>query len=476
MGIDNTAVTEVDGLRRSLGLRTVISTSAGLTFASSTFLVVVQVAHDLVGDAAWIPILIAGLLCCLAAAAFSELNGMYPSAAGISLYIRRAFGVRAALLTSLTYVSVITVVVGTEAYVLSHVLTEAIPAIKPPVWILLMLTVASAANLYNLRVAGRLQDVVTYSVICSIVTMSLIALSHVQFHVPAPLHTGGAMPVFNAVGLAVFLFVGFEWVTPLADEVKQPRSIPIGMFIALALLVTVYSLLSVSMFAYPSLRGPLFGTEAHREAIPHVIFAKAALGDAGRWCMIITSLFMSLTTFNAGLMGVSRLIYSLAQDHALPSRLRQLSARFGTPSAAVLAVYVIALVVSFAVYFTQRYIILVNLAAATESFIYAFAAASVVALRLKESDKVRPYRMWGGLALPILTAIVFTAVGLGVFAAASSEYWGAAVLLVMFIAGWAVYIHLVVMPRRARMEAEAAAKRGSRRPSRRPPTNATPLE
>ena len=56
-------------LKRGIGLRTVVSTSAGLTFASSTFLVVVQIACYLAGDSAWIAITIAGLLCLLAAAA-----------------------------------------------------------------------------------------------------------------------------------------------------------------------------------------------------------------------------------------------------------------------------------------------------------------------------------------------------------------------------------------------------------------------
>src|SRR5450432_2758500 len=103
MGVEPAA--DTSGLRRSLGLRTVVSTSAGLTFASSTFLVVVFIAYYLVGDTAWIPILIAGCLCALAAAAFSELNGMYPSASGIRLYIQRAFGKKAALVASLTYMS-----------------------------------------------------------------------------------------------------------------------------------------------------------------------------------------------------------------------------------------------------------------------------------------------------------------------------------------------------------------------------------
>ncbi len=58
-----------------------------------------------------------------------------------------------------------------------------------------------------------------------------------------------------------------------------------------------------------------------------------------------------------------------------------MSTRFSTPDRAVLVVYVVALVVSALVYWTQRFVLLVNLAAATEAFIYAVAAASVIALR-----------------------------------------------------------------------------------------------
>lgn len=459
-------------LKRSIGLRTVVSTSAGLTFASSTFLVVVQVANYLAGDAAWIAILIAGLLCALAAACFSELNGMWPSVNGIRLYIHRAFGEKISLVTALTYMSVVTLVVGTEAYVLSHVLNFAFPAISPPWWIFLMLTIATAVNFRGIKVAGAFQDIITYSVIASIVTLSVLALAHAHFQIPHPLQTGGAGSVFQAVGVAIFLFVGFEWVTPLADEVRRPKAIPVGMFIALGLLVLVYGLVSTAMYAgLPGAgREALFGTLSARQPIPHIIFAGTVLGHTGEYWMVITSIFMSLTTFNAGLMGVSRFLYGMARDQVLPKSLANISTRFSTPDRAVLTVYCIALVVSALVYWTQRFVLLVNLAAATESFIYAFAAASVIALRLKDRDRERPFQMRGGLALPGVTAVVFVAVGIGVFAQAGAEYWGAAILLALVALFWWLYIHFVALPRLGKIRAEAG-KRPSRRPTRRPPAD-----
>jgi len=110
----------------------------------------------------------------------------------------------------------------------------------------------------------------------------------------------------------------------------------------------------------------------------------------------------------------------------------------------------------------------VNLAAATESFIYAFAAASVVSLRLKDKHRERPFRMSGGVWLPGLAAVIFAALGLGVFMQPNIEYWGAAVLFVLTALGWWVYIHFFAMPKLEKVRAEQAAKRQSRRPSRRP--------
>lgn len=458
-------------LRRSIGLATVVSTSAGLTFASSTFLVVVQMACYLAGDAAWIAIAIAGGLCALAAAAFSELNGMWPSVNGIRLYINKAFGEPLSLVVALTYMSVVTLVVGTEAYVLSHVLHAALPAVSPPVWIFLMLTLATGFNFCGLKIAGTFQNVLTYSVVMSIATLSVLALFHAHFQVPQPLHTGGAGPLFQAVAVAVFLFVGFEWVTPLADEVKSPSAIPTGMFLAVGLLVLAYALVATAMFSGLAPRGLLLGTLAAREPIPHVQFAGFVFGPAGKWVMIGTSLCMSLTTFNAGLMGVSRFLYGMARDQVLPQKLSSLSAKFSTPDRAVFLVYAVALAVSALVYWSQRFVLLVNLAAATEAFIYALAAAAVISLRLKDKDRTRPFRMSGGLWLPSLTALVFVVMGVGVFTQPGIEAWGAGVLLALLVLGWGSYVRFSALPRLTKLRAAAAA-RPSRRPPRRPAADA----
>ncbi len=147
-------------LKRVLTLRTVVATSAGLTLASSSFVAAVLVANYVLGDTAWIAILIGGALCFLAAACFSELNGLLPTAAGIRLYFSRAFNDQVSLVVSLMYMLIVVVgVVGVESFILSKVLSEAFPVIPPYLWIVVMLLLVTVMNLRGIKMAGVFQDV-----------------------------------------------------------------------------------------------------------------------------------------------------------------------------------------------------------------------------------------------------------------------------------------------------------------------------
>jgi len=178
------------------------------------------------GDTAWIAILVGGMLCFLAAACFSELNGLLPSAAGIRLYFNRAFNEQVSLTVSILYMLVVIIgVVGAESYVVSTILNEAFPALPPYVWIVIMLLLVTGMNIRGIKIAGVFQDLITYSLMASLVIVSLVALNKINFQLNAPYTPGGAMGIINAVALGVFLFVGFEWVTPLAEEVTQIKQI-----------------------------------------------------------------------------------------------------------------------------------------------------------------------------------------------------------------------------------------------------------
>jgi amino acid transporter len=436
-------------LKRVLPLRTVVATSVGLALASSSFVAAVQVASFVAGDAAWLAILVAGVLCTLAALCFAELNGMLPSAAGLRLWLGRAFGPGVALTVSLLYMGVLTGIVGAESYVISHIMVAVLPFWSPAVWIVLMLAFVTLLNLRGVKLAGNFQDLVTYAVLCSLVVMAAAGLARGHGSLTTPLSPGSAQGFIRAVAVGIFLFVGFEWVAPLAEEVTEVRHISRGMLVAVGILGVTYALFTVAMTSLVP-KGVLATS-----ATPQVLFAGRAFGAAGVVWMAVLSLAASLKTFNAGLISVSRFMYATAREHALPSVFARLSYRYFTPWVAILTLFVVAVALSLGVLWTGRYLVLVNMAAAVESVVYALVGLSVIALRRKEPNLARPFFVPGGMIVPLVTVVVF-----GVLAAAVLATDRRALLyLVLGLLLAAAYVRLIVPRLRERARRARLARR-----------------
>jgi len=442
-------------LKRVLTLRTVVATSAGLTLATSTFVAAVEVAGYVLGDTAWIAILTGGILCFLAAACFSELNGILPTANGIRLYFSRAFNDQVSLTVSILYMTVVIIgVVGAESYVLSRVLSEVFPAVPPYIWVVLLLLIVTVMNIRGIKIAGVFQDVITYGLLASLAVISLIALYKVNFQLNAPFSPGGASGLVHAVALGVFLFVGFEWVTPLAEEVIQVKQISRGMMIALGLLSVTYAVFTVAMTAVV----PKDALAA--SAAPHMVLARSILGGTGAAWMVALSLAASVTTFNAGMISVSRFMYASAREHVIPAVFSRVSMRFFTPWVSIVTLFFVALTVAGVTLLTHRYMVLVKLAAAMESIVYVLAGLAVISLRRKMPDQPRPYRIKGGIVIPALTVTVFALLAVAVLA---DDPWARINLALVFLASL-IYVNTAVPYLKKKYEARKPAAR--RRPSR----------
>lgn len=444
-------------LKRVLTLRTIVATSAGLCLASSSFVAATMVANYVLGDTAWIAILIGGALCFLAAACFSELNGILPSAAGIRLYFSRAFNDQVSIAVSLVYMLIVVLgVVGVESYILSRVLNEAFPAIPPYAWIVLMLSLVTALNLRGIKLAGVFQDVITYSLLAVLILIGFFALYKIGFQLDAPLSPGGAMGVVQAVAVGVFLFVGFEWVTPLVEEVTQVKQISRGMMIALGILSVVYALFTVAMTAVVPKEALLTAPA------PQLLFARTILGDFGASLMIVVILATSLKTFNAGIISVSRFMYSSAREHVLPAVFSRVSTRYFTPWVSILALFAIGLTVAAVTLATNRYMVLVNLAAAVTSAVYALVGIAVIRLRRRMPEEPRPYLIPYGYLIPALTTLVFAFLAVALLA---TNLWVLAYLSASLIV-CLVYVNTAVPYLKKKHQTRRPAAR--RRPSRVP--------
>jgi amino acid transporter len=456
-----------------LGFRTVLSTSAGLAYAAISFVGCVQVASYVAGDGAWLAILIAGVLALLAAFCFSELNALYPSAAAIRLYIKEAFNEQVALIVAFAYTMTVVAVIAADSYVVGSAITYVFPQTPTLLWILLLLGGALLANLWGIRIAGALQDVTTYALLASAIIISAIAIFHggVALHTPlAGLRNPGGL--FTAVATGVFVFSAFEWVTPLSEEISNHRLIPRGMFLALGLLFVSYALFTLAathLLTPAQIQGVANGTIA---PIPQMFIAEKALGDVGKWWMLVATLFTGVMTFNGGFATASRFLYAAAREGTLPPVFARLN-RFTVPWVTIMVLAGSSALIAVVIFALRGANVLILVGAALEAMIYTVAGLCVIQLRRRKPQELRSFKIPGGLTIPLLTVMVFGVLFVGAVLPGLGGTTGALVyavpgVTVAIFALTTLYVFTVV----PRLKAQLAAQRATRR--RRPVAAATP--
>jgi len=461
-------------LRKVLKLRTVISTSVGMALATSCYLAGLQVATIVVGELAWISVLVAGLFCLLSAMCLSELTSLYPSAAAIKLYIQNAFNERIAITIGMFYVVLGISMVGAESYILSSVMINAHIFISPMVdrivWSSIFILFVAFLNYRGVKIAGLAEDIMTFSKIGLLAFVSIYAISTIGIDFsPALASPNFTLPkIIQAAGVGVFLFVGFEWVTPLAEETTDYRLIGKGMLITVGILSILYSLFTVALWIGLTPEQRLSGT-----AIPHILLGRNLFGTPGVVLLMFMSALASVTSFNAGVLNTSRFTYAMARDNVLPKMFSNLHPDYATPWAAILGLTIFSLLVSVVIFITGQYLFIILMAAALECFIYVVMAICVLRLRTKYPDKPRDFKVPFGPVIPVITAVVFFGLMVGIFVDVTKDYAGRVLFanywLAVVMAGFFVVCTLytmLVVPVFKKKAAERSATRQRRRPGR----------
>ena len=459
-------------LKKVLKLRTIISTATGMAIATSCYLAGIQVATIMVGELAWISILLAGFLCLLSAMCFSELTSLYPTAAGIKLYIQHAFNERTSIIISMFYVVLGVAMVGAESFLLSSVLSSSFQIINPYydklLWMLFFIILVMFINFRGVFITGLLQDILTYAMVAFMIGVSIytFATHDINFSLAAQSAKFTLGNIIQAAGVGVFLYVGFEWVAPLAEETTDYRLIGKGMMWGVGLLSITYAMFIVAMYSGLTQEQLVGGTP-----IPHILFGTKLFGTAGTVTFIGMSILASVTSFNSGLLNTSRFSYAMGRDNILPRFFSKLHPKYATPWVAVLALGVFAVAISLATLYTGKYFFLIILAAALECFIYVVTAVCVIRLRKKYPEKERSFKIPMGYTIPVLVIIVFTGLMIGIFSDVTRDYAGnelfknywVAVVMAAFFGLCSLYT-IFVVPVFKKKAAAKMATRVKRRP------------
>jgi len=412
------------GLERVLGTGALFSTAYG-NVGSSIYYALGLVAIFALGMTP-VVFVIAGLIFACTAATYTEATTMYPEAGGSSSFARRAFNefwsFFAAWGQMLNYI----ITVAISAFFVPHylgVFWE--PLGKSPadivggivvVSLLAIINVVGVKESAGLNVFLALADFVT-QVLLVVVGIVLVLspetlVDNVDF---------GTSPTLSdfliAIPVGMVAYTGIETISNMAEEARDyGTTIPRAMSGVVAAVFTIYAFLpAVALSAMPVRDGetqlalskedggyaddPILGVVANLDL--------GALQSAAEVYVGILAATILFIATNAGMIGVSRLTYSMGQYRQLPERLRVLHPRFRTP-------YVAIMVFGFVACLT-----ILPGQAEFLGTIYAFGAMlsftiahlAVIALRIKEPDRERPYRGPGTLRVRGRDLPLFAIVG-----------------------------------------------------------------
>src|SRR5947209_6539382 len=405
------------GLQRVLGVNALFSTAYG-NVGSSLYYALGLVASFALGLTP-VVFIIAGFIFYLTAATYAEATAMYPEAGGSSSFARRAFNefwsFFAAWGQMLNYVITIAIsaffvphyfggVIGVDA--LRHSPADIFAGIAV-VAVLVAVNVRGAEESAAVNIGLALTDFAT-QLLLVVVGLALVFSPHTLVD---NVHVGIAptwKEFFLAIPVAMIAYTGIETISNMAEEAKdEAKTIPEAIKRVVIAVFAIYALLpAVALSALPvhkTANGTyqtLLGVSEDKGGYagdPVLGVVKSMhLGFLQKPAEIYVGLLAATILFiatNAGIIGVSRLVYSMGLHRQLPDRLRQLHPRYGTPWVGILVFGAIACVTLI----PGKADFLGNLYAFGAMLSFTIAHIAVAKLRLKYPDVERPYRGPGNL-------------------------------------------------------------------------------
>jgi len=249
------------------------------------------------------------------AGTFAALGARYPDAGGVSTYVRRAFGRRAAAVVGWTFYFAVPVgappaAMFGGAYV-SAVLGGGLRTTL--ISAALMLAVVTAANAGGLRISGRVQLGLAALLVTLLLTATLTALPHAHLANLRPFAPHGWGAVGSAAAVLVWGFAGWEAVTSLAADFRDPkRDVPRATGVAVVVVGVLY--LGVVATSLAVLGPATGGTDA-----PLAELLAIGIGGPARAFAAAAAVLLTLGAMNAYLAGTAKLGAALGRDGALPS-------------------------------------------------------------------------------------------------------------------------------------------------------------
>lgn len=352
--------------------------------------------------------LIAGLIFAATAISYTEGTTSFPEAGGSSSFARHAFNEATAFGAAWAQMLNYIITIAISAFFVPHYLGVFWAPLKENPWDIVVgiavVALLAVLNTVGIKEAAKLN--IGLALIDLATQLLLVAVGMFVLFSPTTLWDNivwGVAPTWSnviiGVTLAMIAYTGIETVSNMAEEAQVPeRTIPASIRATVLTVLVMYALIPlVALSALPVEKLPdgTYATELGTTyAADPILGIVDRLGVTGlplellRGFVGVLAATILIIATNAGVIGVSRLTYSMGFHRQLPSAIRKLHPRFNTPYLAIgFFCFVAALVM-----IPGQADVLANLYAFGAMLSFSIAHLAIIWLRWKSPELRRPFR------------------------------------------------------------------------------------
>jgi APA family basic amino acid/polyamine antiporter len=421
----------LEGLERVLGVNALFSTAYG-NVGSSIYYALGLVASFALGLTP-VVFLITGFFFFCTAATYAEATAMYPEAGGSSSFARRAFNEFLSFFAAWGQMLNYVITVAISAFFVPHYLGGLFwdPLRSAPGDIVFgagVIALLAVINVVGVKESAGVN--ILLAVVDFLTQLLLVIVGAILVLSPETLVDNvswGEAPTWTsfilAIPIGMIAYTGIETISNMAEEAKEEaHTIPEAISrVRIAVFAIYFTLPAVALSALPVVRDPATGEYITQLGLPEEdggfagdpilgvvkqIDLGPLQGPGELYVGLLAATILFIAT-NAGLLGVSRLVYSMGIHRQVPDGLRRLHPRFRTPWIGILlfgAVAIITLLPGQAEFLGNMYAFGAMLS-------FTIAHASLIRLRLVRPDVPRPYRGPGNLRIRGRDVPLFAVVG-----------------------------------------------------------------
>ena len=335
----------------------------------------------------------------------AECGSVMPSEGGVYVWVKEAFGEFWGFQagwwgTVSTYITN-----GVYVALVSGYVSQMIPMSPAAVQALKigMILIFTIVNLLGLKEVGKVSTALSIMIILACALVAAVGFINWNTNPVEPFMPEGYGLVDGLGGgicICVWMYCGYECISNMAGEVKDPQVIPKGLLIAMPLVALTYVLPTLgSLATLPEGSWLKWSTDGGFDgiAVGYATVLTQNLGPAWGYVFLVVAIVSQCAIFNTYLASGSRGFFVLADDHLCPPVLVKVSRSKGVPWVGILSLAVVTYILAQSSFTT-----LVSMEVVFMLALYIILPVSVVKLRRRipvdERKKRGLYVMPGGRA------------------------------------------------------------------------------